>query len=1072
MKKKIYMFLALVMTVMTASASLPGYTLSVGTNEHGSIKFKVGSNENAEYANEGDVVTVTITPDAGWSMGSVKGQWHAAVAKAPRRASAGVDLLKDFELNPVEGNPNAYTFTMKRANAEFSVNYRKLLTHTDMNIADIAAVTYNGQAQTPDVSVKDGSADLAKDQDFSVSYTDNLNAGTATATIVGIGNYSGQVVKTFTIQKANLVVTAPTACILTYTGQAQTLINAATLQGAGNTDNCQLQYSTDNQAWQIALPEATNAGSYTVFYKAVADANHNDVAPQSINVSVSKAALTSILIGQTNLVYNRSEQSPVIAGVKAGALNVPAEAYSVSGDKATTVGNYELTVTAKSDAQNYTGSAKAAYSIIAANAQIFTISDIAPQTYSGTRLTPAVTVKDGPAVLAENTDYTLTYSNNLNAGTATVTAQGIGNYTGTQTKTFEIQRANVALMTPVAKAGLVYTAKAQQLVIAGSAEGGEMQYSLDRQAWSTALPTGTDAREYTVYYRVVADGNHNGVDTQNFKVTIGQATLTTVTLTKTYLVYSQQEQTTLVSKVNAGTIVVPAGSYDVTGNTATAVGTYTATVTGKGNFKGQVTAQYSIVAANASLFDITLGQTEYTYDGTAKTPAVTVKDGFTVLTENTDYTLTIEANTNAGTAKVTATGKGNYTGTRTKTFVIHPAVLTSVTLAQTEFSYNVYAPVAQTAEVAEVKAGNLEVPAAQYDVEGNTQTDPGLYTVTVTGKGNYTGSVTAQFVIKDMVVDDENVDGVDLTISVVDRAAQTLSIDNITLGTTASGEDVTLIIPAQINGWSVVNIAGGATAGLTNVTDVIMPDTEVPVNIGKGALPATATIHTPLALLGDYALMASLKDNYEAAKVLTTVTPGSMYWTLGLGCDVIVPSGIDVYTVQVKSAAEVAAEIIPEDLLTVNGERIIKANNGVLLLGEAGQSYDLVAYSGRIASGMPVTPQDLKDYGQENVLEPVIEKKDYGAGSYFVLEDNEFHAILAEGDEVTVPAGKAVLHLDSSLAGADALVLKIENGATGISSVGCDNVATDGEVYDLQGRRVVKAQKGLYIINGKKVMVK
>lgn len=1049
------------------------YALSVGSNEHGTVKFFVNETE-VNTAAEGQTVTVEITPATGWSTGSIKGLWHAAgsAVKAPKRAQTGVDLLKDFELEPVTGNPNAYTFTMKRANAEISVSYRKLLTHTDMNIADIAAVTYNGQAQTPDVSVKDGSADLAKDQDFSVSYTDNLNAGTATATIVGIGNYSGQVVKTFTIQKANLVVTAPTARILTYTGQAQTLINAATLQGAGNTDNCQLQYSTDNQAWQIALPEATNAGSYTVFYKAVADANHNDVAPQSINVSVSKAALTSILIGQTNLVYNRSEQSPVIAGVKAGALNVPAEAYSVSGDKATTVGNYELTVTAKSDAQNYTGSAKAAYSIIAANAQIFTISDIAPQTYSGTRLTPAVTVKDGPAVLAENTDYTLTYSNNLNAGTATVTAQGIGNYTGTQTKTFEIQRANVALMPPVAKAGLVYTAKAQQLVIAGSAEGGEMQYSLDRQAWSTALPTGTDAREYTVYYRVVADGNHNGVDTQNFKVTIGQATLTTVTLTKTYLVYSQQEQTTLVSKVNAGTIVVPAGSYDVTGNTATAVGTYTATVTGKGNFKGQVTAQYSIVAANASLFDITLGQTEYTYDGTAKTPAVTVKDGFTVLTENTDYTLTIEANTNAGTAKVTATGKGNYTGTRTKTFVIHPAVLTSVTLAQTEFSYNVYAPVAQTAEVAEVKAGNLEVPAAQYDVEGNTQTDPGLYTVTVTGKGNYTGSVTAQFVIKDMVVDEENVDGVHLTISVVDRAAQTLSIDNITLGTTASGEDVTLIIPAQINGWSVVNIAGGATAGLTNVTDVIMPDTEVPVNIGEGALPATATIHTPLALLGDYALMASLKDNYEAAKVVTTVTPGSMYWTLGLGCDVIVPSGIDVYTVQVKSAAEVAAEIIPEDLLTVNGERIIKANNGVLLLGEAGQSYDLVAYSGRIASGMPVTPQDLKDYGQENVLEPVIEKKDYGAGSYFVLEDNEFHAILAEGNEVTVPAGKAVLHLDSSLAGADALVLKIENGATGISSVGCDNVATDGEVYDLQGRRVVKAQKGLYIINGKKVMVK
>ena len=56
---------------------------------------------------------------------------------------------------------------------------------------------------------------------------------------------------------------------------------------------------------------------------------------------------------------------------------------------------------------------------------------------------------------------------------------------------------------------------------------------------------------------------------------------------------------------------------------------------------------------------------------------------------------------------------------------------------------------AQTAGIAEVKAGNLTVPAAQYEVEGNTQTEPGLYTVTVTGKTNFQGSVTADFVIKD-----------------------------------------------------------------------------------------------------------------------------------------------------------------------------------------------------------------------------------------------------------------------------------------------------------------------------------
>ena len=218
MKKKLFSMLALVMTVMTASA-ISGYQLTVGTNEHGTVIFKVGGN-TVTTAAEGATVTVEITPEANWSTGTIKGLWYAAIANAPRRA-ADIDLLKDFELTPVEGNENAYTFVMKRANVEVSVNYRKQLTHTDITIADIQAVTYNGQAQTPAVTVQDGSADMTKDTDYSVSYEDNLNAGTATATIIGTGNYSGQVVKTFTIQKADLTAVAPTARDLTYNKQAQ-----------------------------------------------------------------------------------------------------------------------------------------------------------------------------------------------------------------------------------------------------------------------------------------------------------------------------------------------------------------------------------------------------------------------------------------------------------------------------------------------------------------------------------------------------------------------------------------------------------------------------------------------------------------------------------------------------------------------------------------------------------------------------------------------------------------------------------------------------------------------------------
>ena len=64
MKKKIFTLLALLITTMTASAE-KGYSLNVGTNEHGTIAFTVDG-QAAQYADEGAVVTVTVTPATGY----------------------------------------------------------------------------------------------------------------------------------------------------------------------------------------------------------------------------------------------------------------------------------------------------------------------------------------------------------------------------------------------------------------------------------------------------------------------------------------------------------------------------------------------------------------------------------------------------------------------------------------------------------------------------------------------------------------------------------------------------------------------------------------------------------------------------------------------------------------------------------------------------------------------------------------------------------------------------------------------------------------------------------------------
>ena len=366
--------------------------------------------------------------------------------------------------------------------------------------------------------MNDGATTLKEDIDYSLSIINNVNAGTATVTATGMGNYSGTKTAQFTIKTADITPTAPKAVSgLAYTAQAQTLIEA------GNAIGGTMQYSLDNKNFSTTLPTGTDAKEYTVYYKVVADANHNDVAAKSINVTIEQAELTKFRLTVYQLTYNQQEQTANVNSVMAGQLEVPEDSYEATGNKATNVGTYTATVTAK------------------------------------------------------------------------------GNFKGTMTAQFNINKAKVVLTLPNAVTDLVYTGKAQTLITSGSAEGGEIQYSLDGVNYSTTLPTGTDAKDYSVYFQVIGDENHKNVAVQIIRATIARANLTAVTLAKTSFTYNQKEQTAQVTSVKAGNLTVPEDSYEVSGNKATEVGTYTVTITGKGNFKGELTAQFSIVADKAEL---------------------------------------------------------------------------------------------------------------------------------------------------------------------------------------------------------------------------------------------------------------------------------------------------------------------------------------------------------------------------------------------------------------------------------------------------------------------------------------
>jgi len=145
--------------------------------------------------------------------------------------------------------------------------------------------------------------------------------------------------------------------------------------------------------------------------------------------------------------------------------------------------------------------------------------------YTGAEITPALTVIDGETVLQENVDYTVSYAENVNPGTAsvTVTAKENSLYKGQVTKTFHIDKATPQITAPTAIEELVYSGEPLVLAEAGTTTGGEMQYSLDADTWSTEIPTATDAGEYQVYYQVIGDDYYYGIVINWIYATIAKA---------------------------------------------------------------------------------------------------------------------------------------------------------------------------------------------------------------------------------------------------------------------------------------------------------------------------------------------------------------------------------------------------------------------------------------------------------------------------------------------------------------------------------------------------------------------
>ena len=233
------------------------------------------------------------------------------------------------------------------------------------------------------------------------------------------------------------------------------------------------------------------------------------------------------------------------------------------------------------------------------------------QTYSGSAISPTPTVTlNGETV--PSSGYDIAYSDNTNAGTATITVTGKGDYTGTAIGTFTIAKANPTYTAPTARTGLTYSGSPQYLVMAGSTSHGTIQYSSNGTTWSTTRPSSTNAGSYTTYWRLVGDSNHNDVASTSLSTTIAKASRT-LSFADSYVVLDTSSNVTKTATPSAGS--------------------------------GDGTITYSISSTTYATINSSSGKvTSKTSDGSAVVTA-TIAEGTNYLSATASYNLYVFATT-------------------------------------------------------------------------------------------------------------------------------------------------------------------------------------------------------------------------------------------------------------------------------------------------------------------------------------------------------------------------------------------------------------------------------------------
>ena len=499
--------------------------------------------------------TVTLTDDLG---NTIDPKEYDVSYSDNTNAGTGTVTVTDKEGGNYVLGTAGTTFTINKAAAPALTAYqvtRKYSLKTEQTIAlpDLKSLGMPDDAQVSDTNafhsgsyspagrIQDGWGIDVNTGAITYALADGAAAGDVITftLLVRSKNYEDAtvtVILTLTERDAP-ILTLPDIITVDYTG-AEIPVSAVTGKSAA-FDGKDVPGTWSWKAGQ-AISNATDTGSKTIVFTPDDLVNYHPVKGTVFVIISRVAPMYTAPAAIDGLTYSGSAQ----ALVKAGSTAHGKLLYSLSKD-----GAYSETIPTGTDAGEYTVWYKVAGDSNHKDSQPESVTaTIAPKTvtatvtvsggsltYTGDPLKPDVIVKDGDTVISPD-EYDVSYRDNVNAGTATVTVRNKagGNYTVSGSATFEIGKAASEVKTaPTANTGLVYNGGEQTLITAGTALGGKLKYRLGETGeFTEALPKATDAGTYTVYCMVEGDSNHRDSDVQSLTVTIDKSKVTVKALDK------------------------------------------------------------------------------------------------------------------------------------------------------------------------------------------------------------------------------------------------------------------------------------------------------------------------------------------------------------------------------------------------------------------------------------------------------------------------------------------------------------------------------------------------------------